>query len=53
MILAFPYYGPSGKYDEAFQRQLPTLKALFDAICLSAVRPQTTAPSDYLLATDD
>lgn len=39
MILAFPHYDPSGKYNQAFQRQLPTMKSSFDGICISVVPP--------------
>jgi len=39
MIITFPYYDPTGKYNEAFKRQMPTLKSAFGAICLSVVPP--------------
>jgi hypothetical protein len=39
VILAFPYYDPGGKYNQAFQRQLAALKSSFDGICISVVPP--------------
>ncbi len=39
MILTFPYHDPSGKYNQAFQRQLTTLKSSFDEICISTTPP--------------
>jgi hypothetical protein len=51
MILAMPYYDPSGKYNDSFRRLLPTLKAAFNSICLSVVPPtaeHNAAFVDYL-----
>ncbi len=39
MILTFPYYDPSGRYNHAFQRQLETLQSAFDAVCVSVASP--------------
>jgi hypothetical protein len=48
MILAFPYYDPTGKYNESFQRQLPTLKSAFNSICLSVVPPTAKDNADFV-----
>jgi hypothetical protein len=40
MILAFPYHDPEGKCNLVLQRQLGTLGAFFDAICIGAT-PKT------------
>jgi len=48
MILAFPYFDPIGKFNESFQRQLPTLKSAFDAVCLSIVPPTAQANSKFV-----
>ena len=36
MILAFPYHDPDGRCNVALKRQLGTLRASFDAICIGA-----------------
>ena len=39
MILTLPYHDPSGKYNQAFQRQLAALQSSFDEICISVTPP--------------
>jgi hypothetical protein len=39
MILALPYYDPAGTYNQAFRRQLATLRSAFDAVCISVAPP--------------
>lgn len=48
MILTFPYYDPSGRYNQVFQRQLATLRSTFDAICVSAVVPTSENSSGFV-----
>lgn len=48
MIVVFPYYDPTGKYNESFQRQLPILKSAFDSICLSVVPPTANDNADFV-----
>jgi hypothetical protein len=42
MIFAAPYHDPHGRHNAAFGRQLPTLLATFEKVCLS-VTPPTAA----------
>ncbi len=53
MIIAFPYYDPTGKYNESLRRQLATLKSAFDAICLSIVPPTATDNADFVRYLED
>lgn len=48
MLIAFPYYDPTGKYNQSFQRQLPALKSAFNAICLSVVPPTAHGNADFV-----
>lgn len=48
MILTFPYYDPSGKHNQAFQRQLETLRSTFDAICISAIPPTMQDNAEFV-----
>ncbi len=41
MLVTFPYYDPTAKYNESLRRQLPVLKSAFNSICLSIVPPTT------------
>jgi len=49
MILAFPYHDPEGRCNSALQRQLGTLWAFFDAICIGAT-PWTVAGNTRFVA---
>jgi hypothetical protein len=53
VILAFPYYDPSGKQNDAFQRQLETLKSAFDTICVSVVPPTAENNTDFVHWLED
>ncbi|MBI4673030.1 MAG: hypothetical protein HY741_15355 [Chloroflexi bacterium] len=48
MVLTFPYYDPSGKYNQALQRQLATLKSSFDGICLSVAPPTSEDNATFI-----
>lgn len=48
MILTFPYYDPSGKHNQVFQRQLETLRSTFDAICVSVVAPTVEDNAEFV-----
>lgn len=48
MILACPYHDPGGRYNQAFQRQLATLRSAVDAICLSVVAPTSEKNAGFV-----
>jgi len=48
MILTFPYYDPDGRHNQAFQRQLETLKSTFHEICMTAIPPTLQSNAEFV-----
>ncbi len=48
MLITFPYYDPTGKYNESLKRQLLILKSTFSSICLSIVPPTVNENADFV-----